>query len=399
MLDETHDPQLHSWVPSANDPDCDFPIQNLPLGVFRTGPESRPRVGLAIGDFILPLDRWLPDENLNGYFARTTAERADLRRQWSAALREGSPELPLLRQKDCELLLPASIPDYTDFYASLHHAMNVGQMFRPNQPLLPNYRHLPIAYHGRASSIVLSGTQVRRPAGQLGPDVFGPSAELDYELELGAFVGPGNSVGRPIPITEAHDHIAGVCLLNDWSARDIQRWEYQPLGPFLGKNFATSISPWVITTEALEPFRSAQTPHEEPPLPYLASSRPDAFEITLEAFIRSAGMNAPLPITRSSFRGMYWTFAQMIAHHTSNGCPLRAGDLIGSGTVSGPHKENRGCLLELTWQGSEPLVLPNGETRFFLADGDEVILHGYCVREGFKRIGLGACRGVVLPAI
>jgi len=264
---------------------------------------------------------------------------------------------------------------------------------------LPNYKHVPIAYHGRSSSIVVSGTEVRRPLGQLGEGRFGASKELDYEVELGAFIGPGNVMGEPIPIHRAEQHIAGVCLLNDWSARDIQRWEYQPLGPFLGKNFATSISPWMVTVEALEPFRVSPAEHDPSPPPYLQTVGPASFDITLEVWLRSSSMAQPMLVSQGSFKDMYWTLAQMVAHHTSNGCPLRPGDLIGSGTVSGPQKRNRGCLLEQTWRGAEPLLLPNGETRLFLEDGDEVVLRGDCVRNGFARIGLGACGGRVLPAI
>jgi fumarylacetoacetase len=379
QLDETHDPELRSWVASANRPECDFPIQNLPLGVFRKPRDPRPRLGVAIGDFILDLRPWLEGQNLNGYFRLPSAQRRDLRREWSACLRESAPHRDLMPQAECEMLLPAAIGDYTDFYASLPHAMNVGKLFRPGNPLPANYKQVPIAYHGRASSIVVSGTPIRRPYGQLGQGRFGASEELDYEVEVGAFVGPGNTMGQPIAMEEAEKHLAGVCLLNDWSARDIQRWEGQPLGPFLSKNFATSISPWVITAEALEPFRVAEQSHEEVILPYLRSVGPSAFDITLEVWLRG------VRVSRAFFRDMYWTFAQMITHHTANGCPLRAGDLIGSGTVSGPEPENRGCLLELTALGEQR----------FLEDGDEVILGGYCAREGFRRIGFGECAGIV----
>ncbi len=394
-LDGTHDPGLKSWVESANRPGCDFPIQNLPLGVFRAPPEARSRLGAAIGDFILELGEWLPGETLNSYMSLPAVQRRDLRRELSKALRHGSPRRELFAQADCEMLLPAAIGDYTDFYASIHHATNVGKMFRPGNPLLPNYKHVPIAYHGRASSIVVSGTPIRRPFGQLGEGEFGLTKELDYELELGAFLGPGNPLGEPIPIEQAEQHMVGVCLLNDWSARDIQRWEYQPLGPFLAKNFATSISPWVITAEALEPFRVPAKEHDVETLPYLEAHGEGAFDITLEVWLRTAKTESPIRISRASFQEMYWTLGQMIAHHASNGCPLRPGDLIASGTVSGPEKENRGCLLELTWKGSEPLSLPGGETRLFLEDGDTVILTGYCQRDGFARIGLGDCRGTV----
>jgi fumarylacetoacetase len=395
MIDETHDPKLKSWVESANGERCDFPIQNLPLGVFCGRGDARPRLGVAIGDFILNLGHWLSGENLNGYMGLPVTQRRDLRRQISTALAKGSPKREVVAQSECEMLLPAAIGDYTDFYASIHHAQNVGSMFRPDNPLLPNYKHVPIAYHGRSSSIVVNGTPVLRPQGQVGEGQFGPSKELDYELELGAFLGPGNAMGKTIAVTEAEQHIAGVCLLNDWSARDIQRWEYQPLGPFLAKNFATSISPWLVTLEALEPFRVPSPEHDVPVLPYLQQNQAGSFDITLEVWLRSAAIAEPALISRGYFKDLYWTLAQMVAHHASNGCPLRPGDLIASGTVSGPHKENRGCLLERTWRGTEPLELPTGEKRAFVEDGDEVILKGYCVREGFARIGLGSCRGVI----
>jgi fumarylacetoacetase len=398
MMDETHDPKLQSWVESANREGSDFPIQNLPIGVFQATPESRPRVGVAIGDFLLDASEWLEGETLNEYLALPATQRRDLRKEWSRVLRAGAAKRPLYAQADCQMRLPALVGDYTDFYASLHHATNVGRMFRPDNPLLPNYKHLPIAYHGRSSSLVVSGTPVRRPRGQLGEGRFGPSRELDYEVELGAFLGPGNELGQPIPLQETQQHLAGVCLVNDWSARDIQRWEYQPLGPFLAKNFATSVSPWLITVEALEPFRTAASAHDVPVLPYLQESGPGAFDITVEAWLRTRAMTEPVRLSRAFFKEMYWTLGQMIAHHTSNGCPIRPGDLIASGTVSGPEKENRGCLLELTWKGTEPLRLPDGEQRTFLEDGDEVILTGYCARDGFARIGLGACRGVIVAA-
>lgn len=399
MIDETHNPQLKSWVESANRPGCDFPIQNLPLGVFRTQKDVHPRIGIGIGDAILDLRPWLPGETLNTYMSLPAGQRRDLRRELSKALAHGSPTRDVVPQSQCEMLLPAHIGDYTDFYASIHHATNIGRMFRPDNPLLPNYKHVPIAYHGRVSSMVVSGTPVRRPLGQLGEGRFGPSEELDYELELGAFLGPGNALGEPIPIALAEQHITGVCLVNDWSARDIQRWEYQPLGPFLAKNFATSISPWLVTLEALEPFRAPAMDHDVPVLPYLQMANPGAFDVTLEVWLRTPGLPVPFRVSRGSFQQMYWTLAQMVAHHASNGCPLRPGDLIAGGTVSGPDKENRGCLLEQTWKGAEPLNLPNGESRLFLQDGDEVILTGHCEREGFARIGLGVCRGAVISAL
>lgn len=398
LIDQTHDSALKSWVESANRPGCDFPIQNLPFGVFRTADDKASRIGIAIGDFVLDARPWLAGESLNPYMSLSATERRDLRRALSRALAQGSPTRALIPQSECRMQLPASIGDYTDFYASIHHASNVGRMFRPDNPLLPNYKHVPIAYHGRSSSIVVSGTPVRRPVGQLAQGRFGPTRELDYELELGFAIGPGNPLGTRIPIAESEQHIAGVCLLNDWSARDIQRWEYQPLGPFLAKNFCTSISPWLVTLEALEPFRSPAPPHDVPVLPYLDSPAPGAFDITLEVWLQTPSLQEPFQVSRASFRDMYWTLAQMVAHHASNGCPLRPGDLIASGTVSGPQKENRGCLLEQTWKGSEPLNLPGGESRLFLEDGDQVILTGYCRRPGFASIGLGACHAVVLPA-
>jgi fumarylacetoacetase len=308
---------------------------------------------------------------------------------------------------------PADVGDYSDFYASVDHATNVGSMFRPDNPLLPNYKHVPIGYHGRASSVVVSGTAVRRPLGQTaakpeGPPSFGPSQRMDYELEVGAFIGAGNAMGSVIPLAEAEAHLAGLVLVNDWSARDLQTWEYQPLGPFLAKNFATSVSPWVVTLDALAPFRAAartRAADDPAPLPYLNDAVDQArggFAITLEVWIHTARMRAEgvaaERLSHGDFRRMYWTLAQMLTHHASNGCNLRAGDLIASGTVSGPDKGSRGCLLELAWRGTEPVTLSNGEQRAFLADGDEVIVRGWCEAEGSVRIGFGECRGMVLPA-
>jgi fumarylacetoacetase len=399
MTDETHDPARRSWVESANRPGCDFPIQNLPLGVFRPKGETKARVGIAIGDFILDASEWLPGETLNGYLALPSSLRRNVRRELFKVLEASASKRPLLAQADCTMLLPATVGDYTDFYASIHHATNVGRMFRPDNPLLPNYKHVPIAYHGRSSSLVVSGTPVRRPCGQLGEGRFGPTRELDYEMEVGLILGPGNELGEPIPIANAREHVAGVCLVNDWSARDVQRWEYQPLGPFLAKNFATSISPWLVTAEALAPFRVEAPAHDVPLLPYLREPGPGAFAITVEVWLKTLSLNEQVRLSRAAFRDMYWTPGQMVTHHSSNGCPLRPGDLIASGTVSGLEKENRGCLLELTWKGTEPLRLPDGSQRTFLEDGDEVILTGHCVRDGFARIGLGACRGSILPAV
>jgi fumarylacetoacetase len=310
------------------------------------------------------------------------------------------------------MLIPADVGDYSDFYASVHHASNVGSMLRPDNPLLPNYKWMPIGYHGRASSIVASGSPVRRPQGQIklqGAEapMFGPTRSLDYEMEVGCFVGPGNRLGEPVPIGQAELHLFGLCLVNDWSARDVQSWEYQPLGPFLSKNFATSVSPWVVTLEALEPFRVPVAPRPEgdpAPLPYLTASdrAQGGFDISVEVYLATAQMRAraipPERLSRGNVSDLYWTFAQMLAHHTSGGCNMRAGDLFASGTVSGPTREARGCLLELTWRGAEPIALPSGETRTFLEDGDEVIMRGTCKRPGATPIGFGDCRGIVLPA-
>jgi fumarylacetoacetase len=408
MTDATHDPSLRSWVESANDPATDFPIQNLPLVTYQATPGSESALGCAIGDQVFDVTKALGVESMRDFLAMPRPRRTEFRRALSDALARRSPgaERLLTPAGSARLLLPCEIGDYTDFYASIHHATNVGSMFRPDNPLLPNYKWLPVAYHGRASSIVVSGTAVRRPYGQVaekpgGPPEYRPSRRLDYELELGALLGPGNPMGEAIPASAAGDQIAGVCLLNDWSARDIQTWEYQPLGPFLAKNFATSISPWLITAEALEPFRVEPPPRPEndpQPLPHLRTGGGDAYNITLEVWLRTAAMREPVRISRGNFACMYWTLAQMVAHHASNGCPIRPGDLIASGTVSGPEKGSRGCLLELAWRGAEPLSLPGGETRAFLEDGDEVIMRGWCETAGFRRIGLGECRGVVLPA-
>jgi fumarylacetoacetase len=340
----------------------------------------------------------------------------------SAALREDTPAGAraraassdlLVAMSDVEMIVPAAIGDYTDFYASVHHATNVGSMFRPDNPLLPNYKHVPIGYHGRASSIGVSGEAVRRPRGQTKADgatapSFGPTRALDYELEVGAFVGRGNVLGQPIPLAEAEERVFGLCLVNDWSARDIQAWEYQPLGPFLAKSFATTMSPWIITLDALEPFRApafARAPDDPTPLPYLRSEANESaggIDIRLEVWMRSERMRRedapPARLTTVRFTEMYWTLAQLVTHHASNGCNLRPGDLIASGTVSGSTKDSRGCLLELTWRGSDPLTLPTGEQRRFLEDGDEVILRGHCARDGFARIGFGECRGIIAPA-
>jgi fumarylacetoacetase len=435
MIDETHDPARESWVESANDPGTDFPIQNLPFAVFTRADGEEPRVAVAIGDRALDLGACaaagllegvtdsvraaVTGDALNGLMARPRAERDALRHAVSDLLdarhnRRGAVAPHLVDRASARWLVPARIGNYTDFYASVFHATNVGSMFRPDNPLLPNYKYVPIGYHGRASSIVASGTPVRRPWGQTRADgatvpSFGPSARLDYELEVGLFAGPGNALGSPVPLDEANAHAFGLCLVNDWSARDVQAWEYQPLGPFLAKNFATTVSPWVVTLEALAPFRVAafRRPDGDPaPLPYLASAadaRSGGFDVTLDVFLSSHRMResgcAPARLSRSNLSTMYWTFAQMVAHHTSNGCNLQPGDLLASGTVSGPEEGARGCLLELAWRGTRPIALPTGESRRFLEDGDEVVMRGTCEREGFRRIGFGECRGVVLPAI
>jgi fumarylacetoacetase len=430
----THDPGLTSWVDSAQG-HPDFPIQNLPFGVFRRREGGdRARVGVAIGDQILDLPAsaaavGVPD----GILARACAQSSlnelmSLGREHWSALRSRVSQLlaaespvyhPQLGSRilvpmgEAELLLPAQIGDYTDFYASVHHATNVGSMFRPDNPLLPNYKWVPIGYHGRASSIVPSGTAIRRPHGQIkSPDaeqpVYAASRALDYESEMGCFVGPGNSLGNVVSLETAEDQVFGLCLVNDWSARDIQTWEYQPLGPFLAKSFATSVSPWVVTLEALQPFRVPafeRTAEDPPPLPYLASEQnrsAGGIDVQVEVALSSARMREagipPVRLSRSRFADLYWTVGQMLTHHTSNGCNLRPGDLFASGTISGPTPESRGCLLELTRRGAQPLRLPNEETRKFLEDGDEVILRAFCERDGSVRIGFGECRGVVLPA-
>jgi fumarylacetoacetase len=403
-MNETHDAALESWVESANERYAEFPIQNLPFGRFRHG-DGPPRIGVAIGDQIFETG----EISLNALAARGRRVATELRLALTRELRRDNPNPPRDRlhpMSECEMLLPFDIGDYTDFYASIHHATNVGKMMRPDNPLLPNYKWLPIGYHGRASSVAVSGTPVRRPSGQLqagsDPPVFAPSRQLDYECEVGFFIGQGNALGEPIPIAEAEDHLFGFCLLNDWSARDMQRWEYQPLGPFLAKSFATTISPWVVTLDALVPFRKpfAARPEGDPaPLPHLNGG--DALDITIEVWMRSAKMARAnqrlIRLSQTWFDQMYWNPAQMIAHHASNGCNLRPGDLLGSGTVSGPEKTERGCLLEITSRGTEPIELPSGEKRAFLEDGDEVYLRGYCERDGFRRIGFGECRGTLVP--
>ncbi|WP_078414329.1 fumarylacetoacetase [Priestia abyssalis] len=406
-----------------------FPIQNLPYGVFRPRSGGAPRIGVAIGDYILDL-ALLDDAghfnmtgaagtgvfnqpSLNAFMALGKKVWQEVRAQIQRLLSEDEPTLrdnaslrnaALLEQQDAEMFLPAQIGDYTDFYASKEHATNVGIMFRGKEnALMPNWTHLPVGYHGRASSVVLSGTDVRRPQGQMKPPnaeapLFGPCRQLDFELELGWFIGPGNKLGQQIPVENAEEHIFGLVLVNDWSARDIQAWEYQPLGPFLGKNFATSISPWVIPLEALEPFRAAGPKQDPEPLPYLQTAGERAFDIHLEVYLQGEEMNKRHCIATSNFRYLYWSMAQQIAHHTVGGCNLRPGDLLASGTISGPEKETRGSLLELTWRGTEPISLNDGEQRVWLEDGDELTITGWCQGDGY-RIGFGEVTGRVLPAL
>jgi len=435
-LNDTHDPKLKSWVASANDGKTDFPIQNLPFGVFRRGgrlgreaDQSR-HVGVAIGDQILDLAA-AADAGLLGSDPAVEACRAPVlnpllalgRTHWSAlrdaisaALRQDAAaqkhaDKILVAQKDVEMALPMDIGDYTDFFCFRAHAENAGRIFGRTDPLLPNYRYIPVGYHGRASSIAVSGTPVKRPSGQTMPKganapVFGPSRRLDYEMEAGIVIGPGNGLGRPIPLAEAENHVFGFCLLNDWSARDIQAWESQPLGPFLAKSFVSTISPWVVTLEALAPFRAARParPAGEPaPLPYLDTPQDQAagaVDFGVEVWLETAAMRksgkGPQLISRGRFRDAYWTVFQMVAHHTSNGCNLRPGDLFGSGTISGGDPDTRGCLLERSWGGTEPLKL-DGETRTFLEDGDRVIFRAAAEKDGV-RIGFGACEGTVQPA-
>jgi fumarylacetoacetase len=424
-----------SWIESANEPAVGFPLQSLPYCAFAAADEVH--LGVGIGLFVLDLhllsasgllasldpriqqacrasqlndlmhcgsEAWSELRGLLTQFLRDDAS-ADMRR---------ALEPLLLPAESAKFVKPVIVGDYTDFYASIHHATNVGKLFRPDQPLLPNYKWIPIGYHGRASSLVVSGTEVRRPHGQVklpneDSPGFLPTNQLDYELEVAAYIGTGNPLGEPVPIASASGHIFGLSLLNDWSARDIQSWEYQPLGPFLGKNFATSVSPWVVPLDALQPFRTAPEARQSSdpkPLPYLdeASSNPTgSFDITLEVWLSTTKMRSELATSfqlgRSNLQNLYWTFGQMIAHHTSNGCNLNIGDLLGSGTVSGPQPGSQGCLIEITRRGASPLHLPNGEVRTYLEDGDEITILGFCEKEGLPRIGLGECRGVISGAI
>jgi len=455
-LNRTHDPKLTSWLESAEDPNTDFPIQNLPICSFSTGESpddaNDAEVGFAIGDRVLSLARCLDaglfddlidgDENGQAAFEVATADASvlglfppetlsalrgrliDILESAAIKAKHGKKAKDsLLKQSDIKFLTPVVVTNYTDFYASLDHATTVGSMFRPDNPILPNYKHVPIGYHGRASSIVPSGTTIRRPSGQQSPPddnpaagpSFGPCKLLDYELEVGAVISRENALGEPISIAEAESHILGLCLVNDWSARDIQKWEYQPLGPFLAKNFATTVSPFIVTMEALRPFRcpgSPRGPQDPATLPYLTSqSNKDrgGFAITLEVTMRTAAMvkagDKPIRVSRADFSRMYWTFAQMVTHHASGGCNLQAGDLLASGTVSGQTPDSRGCLLEATWAGIDPsnqkprprnaIEFPTGERRTFLQDGDEVVIRGSCHRDGFRSIGFGECSGTI----
>ncbi|HEY1576233.1 MAG TPA: fumarylacetoacetase [Terracidiphilus sp.] len=422
---------LRSWVASANDPSNGFPLENLPYGVFRHG--DRTGIGIAIGDQVLDLGGCVRQ----GLFGELAAEAREAcsqqrlnalmglgREVWSSVRRQITALLDadraseetqaavrplLLPVEDVEMQLPARIGDYTDFYASIHHATRVGRLFRPDNPLLPNYKYVPIGYHGRASSIVISGTDVRRPGGQTksataSEPAFGLSRSMDYELEVGMFVGPGNVLGDPISIDRAEEHICGLCLLNDWSARDIQSWEYQPLGPFLAKSFATSISPWVVSLEALAPYRLPieGRPQEDPAaLPYLTArdGRQSGIDLILEVLLQSEQMRtqgiAAVRVSKSNLHDLYWSLAQLLTHHASNGCNLQPGDLLATGTISGPEEGSEGCLLEMKHR-AQPLTLPTGETRTFLENGDEVILHGYCERPGLPRIGFGDCIGRIV---
>ncbi len=434
LLNQTHDPKLTSWLACANTGTSDFPIQNLPFAIFRrAGSTESFRGGVAIGDQIVDLSalskmhlldgdvadalKLCCQPTLNEFMAKPSATWSALRAALSAALAQGSPieaevRACLVPQSDAEYDLPCRIGDYTDFYTSIHHATSVGSLFRPDNPLLPNYKWVPIGYHGRSSSIDVSGQSFPRPKGQTkAPDAdkpsLGPCKRLDYEMEVGIYIGGGNALGDSIAIDESDEHIFGMCLFNDWSARDIQAWEYQPLGPFLAKNFASTVSPWVVTNEALAPFRTSWTRdvRDPQPLEYLTSDRNSqlgAYDIELEVAIetpamREAGQSAQ-KLTQSSFRHSYWTTAQMIAHHTVNGCNFVAGDFIGSGTQSGPNSEEAGSLLELSNGGKQQVALGNGETRTFLEDGDAVVMSGFCEKDGAVRIGFGQCYSLVLPA-
>jgi fumarylacetoacetase len=434
LINETHDATRKCFIESANDGKTDFPIQNLPFGVFRAGgSHEAPRVGIAIGDMILDLSHGFGLFHGEAGEAAAACVRPPLNelmacgpKAWSALRLQASRLLStenkhqdqvrqwLVPMSAVDMLVPVKIPNFTDFFASVFHATNAGKMFRPDNPLMPNYKYVPVAYHSRPSSVVASGTPIRRPNGQTKPSsdtvpAYRACRNLDYELELGFFVGTPSQWGTPVPVGQAREHVFGYCLLNDWSARDIQAWEYQPLGPFLAKNFATTISPWIITDEALAPFRTTafKRPAGDPePLPHLdaAADRAEGgLDIRMEALILTPQMrqrgDSPFRLSTGTFADIYWTVAQMVAHHTSSGCNLESGDLLGSGTVSGAPRESWASLLELSMGGRERLTLPNGETRGFIEDGDEIIFRGFCTREGFARIGFGECRGEILPAL
>lgn len=428
-INETHNQNLKSWIESANAPDTDFPIQNLPFCVIsRKNFNLNPTLGTVIGDYFLSFDYLQQEIFDDGYFVSFENYLSDINLEKLSKLRleliellsENYPEEfrweienALIPISEVTFLSPFKIGDYTDFYCSIYHATNVGKLFRPDNPLMPNYKWIPIGYHGRASSIVVSGEDVVRPKGQNhsnedAPPVYIPSKALDYEMEVGFFVGKGNNLGETIDIKDAEEHIFGLCLVNDWSARDIQGWEYQPLGPFLGKSFATTVSPFVVTMEALAPFRVPAFEREEgdpQPLDYLANEANEkhgGLDIKLEVYIQTEKMRdeniEPFMLSRSNLKDLYWTIGQMLTHHASNGCNLNTGDLMATGTVSGKEDSERGCLLEMTKRGAEPVELPSGETRKFLEDGDEIIMKGFCEREGFRRIGFGECRGKILSA-
>ncbi|MCV6620991.1 MAG: fumarylacetoacetase [Cellvibrionaceae bacterium] len=433
-LNETHDPSLSSWVSSANNGQSDFPIQNLPFASFRRKDSDESfRGGVAIGDQIVDLKaaaesgifssqaqaeiETAAKEKLNDFMAMGQESWSRLRAALSAALRTGSAleatlKSCLVDQSEAEYGMPCVVGDYTDFYASIHHATNIGALFRPDNPLLPNYKWIPIGYHGRSSSIDVSGQSFPRPIGQTkAPDAaepsVGPCKRMDFELEMGIFIGSANELGEPVSIENAEDHIFGMCLFNDWSARDIQAWEYQPLGPFLAKNFASTISPWIVTTEALAPFRASYShPAEDPqPLPYLesdANNSSGGVDVELDVLIQTEKMRAAgeeaVSLATSNFKYSYWTMAQMVAHHTVNGCNMQPGDLLGTGTLSGPSAEQACAMIELTTAGKNPVSLPNGEQRAFLEDGDCIVIRGFCARDGHVRIGFGEAAGTVLPA-
>jgi fumarylacetoacetase len=418
--DPTLDPSLTSWVPVPDG--SDFPIQNLPFGTFTRHDDGETHTGVAIGDSVLDLHTCneaglLKDGAslgpgafilLDGLLFNDRRHWRALRQQISTLLSQEhhrpSVEPHLLPQRAVKLLPPVRPRDYVDFYSSIEHATNMGRMFRPDQePLLPNWRWLPVGYHGRSGTIVASGNDIRRPSGQIrsgdAPPVYGPTRELDFELEMGFFTGSANRPGEPTPIERAREHVFGLAVINDWSARDIQRWEYQPLGPFLAKSFATSISPWVVTLDALEPYRVAAPLQDPPPLPHLRLEANDTYDIKLEVALASPAMEKAVTICRTNFRYLYWTISQQLAHATSNGAVARPGDLFASGTISGPNPGSYGSLIELTWRGERPIRLPDGSTRSFLENGDTVVMRGWCEAPGRPRIGFGELRATVLPAV